>query len=184
VSPDGKTNLMRSCPKCAARITPGTRRIAQHVGGRDFLLKVPAGTCRLCGTGYLDAESLEWGELQIACRLAMEGPANGATLRALRKSLGFLAAQLAEMLGITAETISRWETGQRRVERSAWIVVGSMVLEKANVPACTLARLKAVTCPPSPEVVTIDARPEARAAERRSGKRISGVERKGSARRE
>jgi len=169
---------MRSCPKCGARVTIGIRQIAQRVGGRDFLLTVPAGNCRLCGTSYLVAEALEWGELQIACRLAMEGPANGASFRALRKSLGFTASQLAEMLDITAETISRWENGQRRVDRSAWTVVGSMVLETADMPTSTLARLKVASSPVAVQTVTIDARAPARAAERRGTKRISGVERK------
>jgi DNA-binding XRE family transcriptional regulator len=105
----------------------------------------------------------------------MEGPVNGGTLRALRKALGFTAAHLADLLSVTAETISRWENGPRRVDRSAWIVVGSMVLESANLPTSTLARLKAIACPPTPVTVTIDARPSARAAEPPGTKRISGV---------
>src|SRR5580658_3594889 len=168
---------MQNCPKCGARISASVRQLSQRVGGREFRLSVPFGACKACGTGYLDAAALEWGELQIACQVAMDGPADGRTLRVLRKALGLLATQLADLLSVTAETISRWETGQRPVDRSAWFVTGSMVLERAKWPTRTLARLKAAARPVALKPVTIDTRKTAHVDSPRR-ERISGVVRR------
>jgi putative zinc finger/helix-turn-helix YgiT family protein len=168
----------RNCPKCGARVVANVRRLSQCIAGREFCLSVPFGRCKGCGTGYFDAAALERGERRIACRVAEDGPVDGRTLRVLRKALGLRASQLADVLSVTAETISRWETGQRRVDRSAWMVTSSLVLEKARLPMRTLARLEAAARPVPLEAVTIDTRPSTSAVDAPPRKRISGVVRR------
>ena len=169
---------MQPCPNCGARIVNATRELRQRFGGRDYVLRVPSGDCRQCGTGFLDAGLIERGELEIACHLAASGSPDGAALRFMRKALGWRAVALAQALGVAPETLSRWETGQRRVDRCAWVVVGSLVLERAERSVGTEGRLRALASagakPPRGPVV-VDARrvPPPRTGAR--SKQISGV---------
>jgi|SRR5580692_5975769 transcriptional regulator with XRE-family HTH domain len=172
------TGMTRNCPKCGARVFASVRRLSQCLAGREFRLTVPFATCKGCRTGYFDAAAVEWGERQIACRIAADGPVDGRTLRVLRKALGLRASQLADVLSVTAETISRWETGQRPVDRSAWMVASSLVLEEAHLSPRTLERLKAAARPVPLEAVTIDTRTSLPVAPPPRQKRISGVVRR------
>lgn len=165
---------MRICPKCGGRLASGAREIVHVVAGHRFLVTISAKSCAACGTSYLDAASVEQGELEIACWLALRGPPDGAALRCVRKALGVRAIDVADLLGVTAETVSRWETGQRRVDRAAWIVLGTLLLEKAEVAAHTRERLERLSSPmPRARAIKLDARTPGRRPS--AGNRISGV---------
>jgi transcriptional regulator with XRE-family HTH domain len=86
-------------------------------------------------------EALEHADLEIACVLAQSGPASGETFRFIRKALGLRSASAAALLDVTAETVSRWEHGQRPVDKCAWIALGSLVLEKFDRTPQTMTRL-------------------------------------------
>jgi transcriptional regulator with XRE-family HTH domain len=45
------------------------------------------------------------------------GIRDSAVFKNLRKALGLEATELADLLGVTAKTISRWKTGHREEER-------------------------------------------------------------------
>jgi transcriptional regulator with XRE-family HTH domain len=63
----------------------------------------------------------------------------------MRKALSLRGSELGALLDVTAETISRWENGQRNVHRTAWVALGSMVLEKMQGSTSTLDRLQMLT---------------------------------------
>ena len=139
---------MKTCEGCEGRVTRTRKQEVLVVSGRRFVVSLPARACRSCGV-QADAASLERIELEVACELAREGPASGETFRFMRKALGMRAMDLADLLGITPETVSRWENGQRLVDRSAWIALGSMVLEKARRSTATVQRLRTFKNPPA-----------------------------------
>jgi transcriptional regulator with XRE-family HTH domain len=66
----------------------------------------------------------------------------------MRKALGLRAADLAGLLGVAAETVSRWETGQRDVDRGALALVGGLVVDRLEGSTATLDRLRALAKPP------------------------------------
>ncbi len=47
----------------------------------------------------------------------------------MRKSIPLSAASLAELLRVAPETVSRWETGERAVDRASWLVVRGLLLD-------------------------------------------------------
>jgi len=161
---------MRRCPTCGGRVIHSTKDEWVEVAGRRFVASVPAQACARCGGMFVDSGSMAELESAVSCELAKSGPLSGETFRYMRKSLGMRATALAKLLGITAETVSRWENMQRAVDRTAWIVLGALVLEHAGVPPATFERLKLVSEPPKrkPGAVRIEVR-GAKATRRAAG---------------
>jgi transcriptional regulator with XRE-family HTH domain len=115
----------------------------------------------------MSGDVLERIDLEVATVLAMKGPLQGETLRFMRKALGLRGFELAALLGVTGETLSRWEHEQRPVDSMAWILVGSLVLEHAGRPPVTLRRLLAANeKKPTPLPKTVRLRVDERARTR------------------
>jgi transcriptional regulator with XRE-family HTH domain len=65
----------------------------------------------------------------------------------MRKSIGMRAADLAELLDVTPETVSRWETGKLDVTRAAWSTLADVVVEHAERASRMLDRLRTLREP-------------------------------------
>jgi putative zinc finger/helix-turn-helix YgiT family protein len=131
----------------------------RKVAGHTFTAELAAEQCKVCGETYVDAADIEAFELAIARALAQSGASNGEAFRFMRKALGFTAVELGDLLGVAAETISRWETGQRDVDRGALVAVGSLVLDRIEGRTATIDRLRAIREPPRlAKVVAIEVR--------------------------
>lgn len=63
-------------------------------------------------------------EAAVARALVAAGAADGDTLKWLRKTAGLRAADLADLLGVTAKTVSRWETGETPIDRATLLTLG------------------------------------------------------------
>lgn len=138
---------MKRCPKCDGKVektlVPDTVEVGRHV----FSARVPAFKCRGCGEVYFEGAGLEQLELRAAVELARAGDATPESMRFMRKALGFKAAELAELLAVTPETVSRWETGKQRLEHRAMAVLGSLVIERAEGRTAMLETLEALRKP-------------------------------------
>lgn len=68
--------------------------------------------CTECHDGYFTIPNLA-GAIAAAgiARVKHRDALTGAELRALRRAAGLTAKALADLLGVGAETVSRWETG-------------------------------------------------------------------------
>jgi putative zinc finger/helix-turn-helix YgiT family protein len=136
------------CERCKTgklekTVARATVEVARHV----FTAKVPALKCRECGEVYFDGRSLERFELRAAVELARAGEATGEVMRFMRKAVGLKAQELAELLAVTPETVSRWETGKQPVEHRAMAVVGALVVERFEGRTSTYDNLKALKSP-------------------------------------
>jgi transcriptional regulator with XRE-family HTH domain len=70
--------------------------------------------------------------------------------------LGLRAADLAELLDVAAETVSRWENAQRTVDRPAWVALSAMVLDRIEGGTRTLDRLRTLRSrTPLPKLVRL-----------------------------
>jgi transcriptional regulator with XRE-family HTH domain len=89
----------------------------------------------------------------------MSGPATGEAFRFMRKVLGIPAIELAELLDVAPETVSRWENGKLPIERRALALLASMVLDRVEGVTTTLERLRSLRDPPAaPALVRLDLR--------------------------
>lgn len=100
------------------------------VGGHTFTGAVPAERCPQCGETYTDAEGHRALALSVARALIEAGEVSGVVFRFFRHSLGLTGAALAGLLGVAPDTVSRWERGERDVDRLAWATVAGLILDE------------------------------------------------------
>ena len=134
-----------------------TTALEVRIGDHLVRGSVPAEACPKCKEVYVDGRVHERFELRVASDVARSGNMSGESFRFMRKSLGFHAKALGELIDTPPETISRWETGSRPVDRFAWITLATMVIDQAEArtPA-TRDVLRAVAKPkPFPKVVKV-----------------------------
>lgn len=125
-----------------------TKELARAVAGRKFTGLVPCRRCKKCGERYVDAVHALAFESEVASYVALHGLASGETFKLLRKALEMTAQELAELLRVAPETISRWEHGQREVDLSAWAMVAALVAEQQSGKPSAMAALRAASKPP------------------------------------
>jgi len=91
----------------------GTHPISTQIGAHVVVnASVPHERCPNCGYYELDAEVAELIEVQAASVVMSEATEpDPKAVRIARKALGMSQAALAQELGLTQETISRYETG-------------------------------------------------------------------------
>lgn len=122
---------MRNCPSCgAAKLRKGTARHGLAVGLHRFGGSLPALVCGACGESIVSARHLATFELGAAMMLASSGRTSPEVFRFMRKAVGLRAADLAELLDVKPETVSRWENGHLPVEGRAFALLGGIVRDR------------------------------------------------------
>ena len=122
---------MERCVFCnfVGKFEPTTTTEEAVIGERTFTADVPAERCPSCGEVYTPAGGpMAFGEA-LARQLIADGDVSSPAFRHLRHTLGLTGQALAETLGVTPETVSRWERGGRPVDRLAWATVATLVLD-------------------------------------------------------
>jgi DNA-binding transcriptional regulator YiaG len=152
-------NSQRKCPTCGNRgtLTNGTTELRSTVGPRVFAAVVPAEVCSNCGEALVIGAVLGAFEQARALALIEAGASDGAALRWVRKAARLKAAELAELLGVAPETISRWENDVQRPDRAAVALLGALAFDAIRGTTTTRDRLAAMASasPPSSDVVTL-----------------------------
>jgi putative zinc finger/helix-turn-helix YgiT family protein len=136
---------MTKCHNDSAKLRPSTQVQKLEVAGRSFSVETPVLECPKCGEVVLDLDDVGRAELAVAQSLATEGPVDGETFRFMRKVLGLKAVDVASLFGVAPETVSRWETGARDVDKGSWALLGTMVVERINGQENTLQRLRSLS---------------------------------------
>lgn len=113
------------------------------VAGHTFTAQVPAMLDPGNQQEFLvDGEVLADFELRIAQWWCDRPELPGAALKFIRHTLGLKQVELAELLGYKAETLSRWETGEREVPRLVRVVLAGVVADRLAGQEETLHRLR------------------------------------------
>jgi putative zinc finger/helix-turn-helix YgiT family protein len=134
---------MKRCVECGKTgLRKEPVRHSMTVGTYSVTGELDAQKCRHCGAVYFASEVVRQFEQLAARRLAEIGAHSGETFKFMRKTLGLRAADLGELLDVKAETISRWETGEREVDRKAAALLQAMVIEAAMGKRDTQQRLE------------------------------------------
>ena len=116
--------------------------IRREVDGHAFVASVDGRQCTACGATSFKGTDLARFEGAVAAALAGAGATSGEAFRAMRKALDLRAIDVAALLGVTPETISRWETGRVPIDRGALALLALMVLDHARGSAATMDALR------------------------------------------
>lgn len=145
---------MNNCVQCGAKgaFSKTEVDLAREVDGRKFSAKVPAETCGACGEDYFDGVVLDAFERALARRLVIDGASGELALRFMRKVMGMRAIDLAALLRVAPETISRWENGAQVPDRNSVALLGTLVLDWLDGKTSTIERLRALDSPPASDV--------------------------------
>jgi DNA-binding transcriptional regulator YiaG len=121
---------------------PAKHSFRRTVAGTTFAATTDVEGCAGCGEVYVPASLMIAFERAISSELARRGPVCDETFRWIRKAAGIERGDLAQMLGVTPETIAGWESERRPIDRSAWLLVAGIVLDGLEGPRAMRARLK------------------------------------------
>ncbi len=123
------------------------------VGGQVFKSRVNAWDCPACGQ-LVSGDELARAEFEVASELVVCGIVNKESFRFLRSVLDLSGRQTAELLNVTPETVSRWESGTRELDWLAWGYLAAMIRDKADGRTDTVEQLRAMRNPRPPHDVT------------------------------
>jgi putative zinc finger/helix-turn-helix YgiT family protein len=82
--------------------------------------------CGSCGETIFAGDEVQRQEREIATVLVARGVRTAAEFKFVRKVAGFRANEIAELLGVRPETVSRWERGEAEIPRSAAFALGEL----------------------------------------------------------
>ncbi len=144
------------CVSCGERaVRKGEVALEREVGEHLFSATVSGLVCSACGESITELQDGERFDLAVAEILAEAAP-TGDAFRFLRKVVGLRARDLARMLGLTGDTISRWENGKYAIDRAAFFVLGQIVRERRAGGTAMLDLLVRGEMPkPLPRVVKV-----------------------------
>ena len=133
------------CVMCGhPTLEPGVVDETVRVGELSYTAEVPAMVCPACGEDYLSAETLRRLGALVAADLAREGVGTPEAFRYLRKQLQLPAKELAALLDVSPEAISRWEHGVHQPDPKAVKLLGAMVLESLGEGPGLLSYLRSL----------------------------------------
>jgi DNA-binding XRE family transcriptional regulator len=147
---------MKRCVGCGSQALRQVERTDRYsVGQFIYTGRVPVLRCQKCGAEYATAEAQQAFERDIALNIVKRGPVHGEALRFLRIQLGLQAIELAKLLRVRSETLSRWENNRLPIDWNAWLVVGDLVRDKFSGTDDTLRRRRALDRPIRSKIVRL-----------------------------
>jgi len=144
----GKRSPVERCGSCGKpALQPSDSIESWSVGSCTFFAKLRVSSCGQCGL----VAGLTEGRIQLGLLAAAEfvkaGDFRAPAMKHMRRVLGLTATSWGSLIGVSAETISRWETGQRPLPRLAALSLGSMVMDRLNGRDDTRRQLEALKRP-------------------------------------
>src|SRR6266545_3612241 len=116
--------------------------LRREIAGHLFTATVRGWTCDACDEEVYEAADIERFDAAVALALAQAGAGGGEVFRLMRKVLGMRAVDLAELLGVTPETISRWETDKHPIDHEALALLSLLVMDHAKGSTASLDALR------------------------------------------
>ena len=136
------------CASCGANALKRAKvPTAIKVAGSEFVSELPGRRCTKGLVATVEGAAGARYELLVAAELVKRGLRGGDTFRFIRKALGMRAADLARVMNVAAETVSRWETAQREVDWPEFLLLGALVDDKLAGRTTVLSRAEALASP-------------------------------------
>lgn len=84
--------------------------------------------CDSCGETLFSGLEVERQFDEVAREIVARGIRDGDEFKFVRKATPFRAADVAELLGVRPETVSRWERSEVEIPRAAIYALGQLLL--------------------------------------------------------
>ncbi|MBA3460439.1 MAG: helix-turn-helix domain-containing protein [Deltaproteobacteria bacterium] len=129
---------MTKCPTCKKENALRDRESSAEICGLEVRGRGLA--CRFCDEFLIANAELARMEAEAASVMVARGIRDGRQFQFVRKELDITAVDLAKLLGVRPETISRWERGEYPVDRAAAFALGEL-FERPRVVRAKLEAL-------------------------------------------
>ncbi|MFO0646574.1 MAG: helix-turn-helix domain-containing protein [Polyangiales bacterium] len=119
----------RHCPECGARMQLKKHEREGRVGSFKVIDSgCMASVCESCGVVDMTLDDLQRFERRAARIVLLDRPdAGGDVYKYARKALGLRQVDLARMLGVEPETVSRWENGHVAMPRAEQLALVALL---------------------------------------------------------
>lgn len=106
-----------NCYKCGCEVEERRDQAVLRFEGEEILFqRVPLGVCKGCGERFLTAKTARLMEHAIVLCHPVE-EVSPAAIRTLREALKLSREAFAARLGVSSQSVFRWETGRSRPSR-------------------------------------------------------------------
>jgi len=124
----------RHCPTCRSTNLDLDARHerTEAVGATPVRMSVSCVQCRACGSRIVAEYAIASARLAVAVQLAKRNVLSRESFRFVRTALGLQSKQLATILSVQPETVSRWERGHRDVDPTAWSFLRTLLEEHTS----------------------------------------------------
>ncbi len=141
---------MTRCAFCkASKFRRVTKTSTYEFETTRVSVAVPALQCEACSERYVLADDLGEAEHAVALALVRAGVRSPRAFRFIRKAAGLKAVEVADLLDVKPETVSRWENAANEVPRTAQLAINALLLD----PDGARRALEALGKPPATELV-------------------------------
>lgn len=96
---------------------------------RDIEVQARGQRCNACGETVFSGLEVDRQFDEAARAIVERGIRDGEEFAFVRKATKYRAADVAELLDVRPETVSRWERGEAEVPRAARFSLGQLLLE-------------------------------------------------------
>jgi hypothetical protein len=103
-----------------------------EINEQPYQGSIPGMTCRQCGESIYDGTNWKQFIWNLAVETAQSGIIDPGVFRIQRSALDLTGVDLAVLLGTSPNTLSRWETRERALDRNAAVILSNLILEKHN----------------------------------------------------
>ena len=139
--------MVLNCFNCSHGMTTGRENVKYDASGLPgvTLVDVEVSRCGHCGQYEVAIPRIEELHRVMAIALVRKSARlTPAEIRFLRTTLGWSGRELADHMGATAETVSRWEHGKTPMGPQADRLLRLMVLHRTSSEPFDLSHLKHV----------------------------------------